>query len=504
MNEQTDKHKHHLQPNPNIKSIKTRTMNRVMKMCSCVLVAAGMISSSVAQTNSPGKLGLKQAVDIAIKNNLDVRQRELQSEVAEANWKEAKANRIPYLEGFANHGINQGRSIDPFTNQFSNQQITFAGYGVNAGVVLFNGFNVTNFIRQNALLYDATKMEVQQNKDLVTMNVILAYLQVLSNSELLTQSRNQAELSRKQTERLEELNKAGAISPVLLSDLKGQLAADELAIVNSQNALDGARLSLCQLMNVPYDKNLQVEPLTADQVSMVYEATPEQIYQTAEQNLPMVKAANLRRQSAEKGVKAAKGLLYPTLSLNGNVTTNYSSVASKDVFVNTTEQETRQWVAVNGIKSPVIAAIDNYNSEKIKYGDQLNNNLFTSVELALRIPVFNALQARTRVRLAKIDEKNTEIVEETTRIQLRQNIEQAYFNMTAAQNRYTALVSQVTAFTESFRIAEEKFNAGAATSVDYLVARTNVDRANINLITARYDYVLRTKILDYYQSKPLW
>ncbi|HYE53835.1 MAG TPA: TolC family protein, partial [Chitinophagaceae bacterium] len=122
----------------------------------------------------------------------------------------------------------------------------------------------------------------------------------------------------------------------------------------------------------------------------------------------------------------------------------------------------------------------------------------------IRIPIVNALFARNQVALAKINLKQAEFVAQTTRTQLRQAIDQAYFNMKAAQDRYRVLQQQVDAFAESFRIAEVRFNAGLGTTIDYMIARNNLDRANINLVNARYDYVLRTKLLDYYQSKPLW
>lgn len=457
-----------------------------------------------AQDSTHTTLSLKEAVEIAGKNNLEVKQTALLMESAEINRTQARASRYPYLEGFANHGINEGRSIDPFTNQFINQQVNFAGYGLNAGVTVFSGLSITNQIKQTALAYDAAKMDLQNNKDRLTLDVILAYLQVLNNIDLLEQARNQAELSANQAGRLDILNKAGAIAPAQFYDLKGQLAADQLSIVNTQNALDASRLTLSQLMNVPYDKDLEIERLALDQFSTDYSATPDQIYQVALEQLALVKAAKLHRESASKGVKVARGGLYPTLSLNGNVTTNYSSAATQDIFINMTEQQTNSYVNINGTKTPVYAPIQNFNTEKIIYSDQLNNNLFTSFTLDLRIPVFNSLRARSQLRLAKIEEKNTQYIEESVKIQLRQNIEQAYFNMTAAQKRYKAVVDQVAAFSESFRSAEEKFNAGVGTSVDYLIAKNNLDRANINLIGARYDYVLRTKILDYYQGKPLW
>ena len=466
--------------------------------CGCLIACSIMANS---QTSA---ITLQQAVETGIKNNLDVKQSDLRMQTAAVNWKQSKANLFPSLEGFANHGFNQGRSIDPFTNAFVNQSVNYAGYGLNTSVIIFNGLSIQSNIRQNALTYEATRLELQQEKDNLTLNIILAYLQALNNEDLLTQSRNQTEVSRKQVERLDILFREGAIPPADLYDLKGQLANDELSIVNNQNAVNASKLALSQLMNVPYDKNIQLEKLNVDQFSTNYDVTPEAIYKQALEQLALVKAAQLRTQSAEKGIKSARGDLYPTLSLSGNVTTNYSSAANQDIFLNTIEVTTTQYVMVNGVKTPVISPRDNFSSQKIKYNDQLDNNLFTSVNLGLRIPLFNALQARSRVKLAQINQKNAEYVEQTTKTQLSQAVEQAYFNMTAAQDRYKVLTSQVEAFKESFRAAEIRFNEGAITSVDYIIAKNNLDRANLNLISARYDYVLRTKILDYYQSKPLW
>jgi outer membrane protein len=425
-------------------------------------------------------------------------------QVAAVNHRQSKANLFPSLEGFANHGINQGRSIDPFTNAFVNQSINFAGYGLNTSVILFNGLAIQSNIKQNSLTYEATRLELQQEKDYLTLNIILAYLQALNNQDLLTQSRNQAEVSRQQVERLNILFREGAISPGDLYDLKGQLAQDELAIVNNQNALNASKLTLAQLMNIPFNKNIQLERLPIEQFSTNYDVTPEAIYKQALDKLAMVRAAQLRNQSAEKAIKVAKGDFYPSLSLSCNVTTNYSSAAARDVFLNRTEEPTSQYVIINGIKTPVISPRENFEAQKIKYNEQLDNNLFTSIALGLRIPIFNSLQVRSRVRIAQINQKNAEYIEQTTRNQLSQAIEQAYFNMTAAQDRYKVTTDQVNAFKESFRAAEIRFNEGAITSVDYIIAKNNLDRANLNLISARYDYVLRTKILDYYQSKPLW
>ena len=440
-------------------------------------------------------------MEAAIKNNLQVQQTILQSETAVITTSQAKANLFPDLFANLSHGLNQGRSIDPFTNSYINQQISFGNYSLNSTVVLFNGFQIKNLIRQNQYASEASKMDVQQAKDNVTLNVILAYLQILNNEELVQQAQNQAEVTRRQLARLKVLSDSGAIAPGQLYDLQGQLATDELSIINSRNAADAAKLTLSQLMNVPYQKDLQVEKITADSLSLNEAISPQALFDISSKQLSLIKAADLRIQSAKKGVDVAKGNYYPTLTLSGSFNTNYSSAAMRDVVLNTSEGESGDYVTLNGSKVPVITTRTNFSSQKISFSDQFNNNYNTSLYLSLQVPIFNRFYARNRVALAKIDLKNTQVTAQAIRTQLSQNIEQAYFNMTAASDKYKTLVRQVADFTESFRTAEVRFNAGAITQVDYLIAKNNVDRASANLISAKYDYIFRIKILDYYQGK---
>lgn len=447
---------------------------------------------------------LQQCIETAISNNLTVKQSDLLNQSAEVNLKQAKANRWPLLSADINHGINEGRSIDPFTNRYLNQQINFANYGLNTSIVLFNGNNITNNIRRNEFNVDATKMDLQQSKDVVTLNVILAYLTLLSNEDQLKQNRNQAELTSRQVDRLETLNKDGAIIPSQLYDLKGQLANDQLAIVNSENAVDAAKLNLAQLMNIPFSSSIEVTPLDMTGDPALYDATTKMIYESACKNLGYVKATEFRKLSAEKALKAAKGLVYPYFYLSAGLFTNISSAANTTTIVGSNDVQSGDWVNLAGNKLPVYTTQNNFQSHPISYGDQFSNNYNSSVYLGIRIPILNSLQTRTQIRQAKISLSNAAIVEETTKLQLQQQIEQAAFNMHAAFKKFKTLKDQVEAFSESFREADVRFNAGVINSVEYLVVKNSYDRANINLIVARYEYLLRTKVLDYYQSKPLW
>ncbi|MEP6727000.1 MAG: TolC family protein, partial [Bacteroidota bacterium] len=400
-------------------------------------------------------LTLKQSVEIAIANNATVKGAEFQKDYASVNLNQAKGNLIPQLNGNINHSLNSGRSINTANNTYINSSLTTANYNLASNVTLFNGFLLLNTLKKNQYAYEASKMDWQQSKDKLMLDVILAYLQMLTNTDLLEQARRQADVTSQQVNRLEVMNKEGAIKPSDLSDLRGQYASDKLAYVNAQNALDQARYTLAQLMNIPYNKNMKAEPIGVDQFDMNYASSPDSIYQAAMQQLAIVKAADLRSKSFEKGVKAAKGNLYPSLGLGASIGTNYSSLAQD---------------AANN---------------KIPYDNQLKNNYGTSVGAGINIPILNNFLFRNRVSLAKIDYKSAQFTAQTTRIQLKQNIEKDYFDMTASLDRYKTLDEQVNAYTESFHAADIRFTQGVGTTVDYIIAKNNLDRAKTNLIVSR-------------------
>jgi outer membrane protein len=253
-------------------------------------------------------------------------------------------------------------------------------------------------------------------------------------------------------------------------------------------------------MNLPYDSTMAVSREGMETTLNRYPLTADAVYQNAVNRLALVKAAGLRTHSAAAAVKAARGQLYPTFAVSGNMASNYSSLAHRDNLIGSSDVATDAYVLINGGKTQVMATQNKYAPEKIGYFDQVRNNISTNVGLILRVPILNAMQARNRVKLAQINVKNAALVEENTRLQLHQAIDQAYLNLTNSWERYNVLQEQVAAYAESFRAAEVRFNAGAGTSVDYILAKSRLDAASLNLIVAQYDYVLRTRVLDYYNG----
>jgi outer membrane protein len=464
------------------------------------IISFGMFFLSATVFAQDNKITLKQCIDNAIKNNILVKQSDLQSETANINLKQAKANLLPNVNGNFSYGFNEGRSVDPITNSYINQQLTSATSTLSSNVVLYNGMRLQNLIKQNKLIYEANKMDLQQAKDNLALNVILAYLQVLSNDDVLLVAKAQSLVTKKQVERMGILVKEGAAANYLLSDLKGQFANEAIAIINATNALQQAILSLCQLMNVDYNAALQLEKNTEDFSDTRYTNSSAEVYKAALQNFSLVKANNLKVKSAAKAMAISRAGFYPTLSLNANLGSNYSSLAKTLSLANTTQEQTDAYVTVGGNQTFVFRQQQNYNATKTGFAKQLNNNLGTFVGLNVSIPLFNGFQTKNRVKAAAINLKTVQLESAGANLLLKQNIEQAYLNMTASLEKYSILKEQVKDFEESFRAAEVRFVNGVTNVAEYLISKNNLDRANVNFTQTKYDYIFRIKLLNYYKG----
>jgi outer membrane protein len=431
-----------------------------------LLIIFFLTGNIIARAQQDSILNLQQCLAIAIKNNLTVQQTAITAERDRIGLVQSKDNIIPSISGQVQREYTTGRTINPVTNTYVNQSVTYDNYALQGNVTLFNGLALENAIKQASLLYQSGKMAFQAAKDVVTVNVITSYLQVLDAQAILNQTQSQLAVAKESDDRGEILEKEGANKQASdIYDLRGSLQAAKVNYVTAQNSLNAAMLNLFQVMNVPYKPNTTLQPLNADDLRGDKDVTPGQVYETALQQLANVKAATLARQSAEKEVKYYKGLLLPSLGVGYGVTTNYS------------------------------------NSNPISYSNQFSNNYGTYIGLGLTIPIFTNGLKRNAVSLAKLDLLNAQEVEENTKIVLKQSVEQAYYNMISAYNRYQALDAESTAYSESFRISKIRFEAGVLTSVDYITSKNNMDAANLNLISARYDYFIYSKILDYYQGK---
>ena len=232
--------------------------------------------------------------------------------------------------------------------------------------------------------------------------------------------------------------------------------------------------------------------------------TVDQVYESASQRLAMVKSADLKVESASKNVKAIRGQMMPTLSLFGGLYTNYSSAASIQQLTGTTDVPTSNYVTINNIRTTVYGQQSNFTSLPISYNSQIKNNVNSALGIGLQIPLSNNRVIRNKLKLAKVAELQVKEQAQTTKIQLRQAIVQVFVNMNADYTTYKLLLAQVEDFEQSFHAADIRFANGAISTVDYVIAKNNLDRVQLNLVVAKYNFMLRTKLLDFYQNRALW
>ncbi len=445
-------------------------------------------------------LSIKQCVDLAIKNNLLVQQSQITLETNGVTFKQAKDNLLPQISGTVSQGNNYGRSVNSTNNTYVDQQNSSGSYSLNGNLLLFNGLQLQNAIKQNALFYHASKMDLQQQKDNITLLVLNAYLTVLSSQEALGIANKQASVDSAQVARLAIQNEQGAIPPATLSDLQGQYASDEVTVVNAINALETAKVTLFSYLNVPYQKDAVYEMVNMNADISDLNGSSDSIYQAALQTIPTIKANDLRVQSFQKSIAVARGKMWPSLYFYGNLNSNYTSIATNTIANSLpTPGNTGEFVTIGPNTYDVQA--NGYPTEKTAFVDQVKNNRFQSIGLQLNIPILNYLSLRNNVKIAKLNYENAKIISTSSHYQLQQMVEQAWQNLRSAYGQYKGYVDQVRAYGESFRTAEIRFNAGVLTSVDYVIAKNNVDRANLNLSAARYNYIFRTKILEYYEGR---
>ena len=463
-------------------------------------------SAAIGTPSVPSVLGLQACIEIAQKNNILVRQGQLQVQTSELQYRQSKLNRYPSLNAFITQGLNFGRNINPATNQFSDQAVRSNNIQLSTSVPIFQGYQLKNQINQNEAIVAATQKELAATQNNVVLDVIQQYLNVLTGAEQLAIAKRQVETSQIQLDRTQKLVNAGSVPEANLYEIRATLANDQLTVVNAQNTVDLAKLALLQVMNLPAGQTFEIEFINLPDPRIErYMNSAQEVFETAQSTQPQIQGADLRVESARRGVAVARAGLYPRLTLNGSLSSIYSSVGLQRFVADGTvvETETGAFVNVGGVNQPILSARPGGRSENYSFSEQLNNNLNRSLSLNLNIPIFNSRTVRTNIINATLQQQNARLTADNTRLQLRQQIETAYTNLLASSNRYQATEASVASLEQAFRAAESRFNAGAINPIDYNIAKARLDNARAQLVQAKYDYVFRTKILDFYQNKPL-
>jgi outer membrane protein len=459
-----------------------------------------LVANLKAQNNQIIGLTLDECIAIALDKNLDLKSIKLSAKTSEVYYNQSRSDMIPSLNANFNLGLNNGRSIDPFTNGFIDQELTFSNAGLSLNATLFDGLRIMNSIKRDRFNLLASEMDIEENKQNLVLEVTLRYIQILNNIDALELAKSRLETTKVQLKRLEVHYIQQIGNPVDYTDMLGQSTIDESEIIIAHNNLKTAILDLAKLLNLDLDTNSDFQNILGLVGSEKYPYSADDVFEQSLQNLATFKSKEYRIDAADTGVKVAKSSFYPEISLFGQLNTNYSSLANLYSETGTQIVETGDFVAISNQEFPVLRNETQFESTTIDYNDQFNNNLNSVVGISMRIPILNSFRARNSVKIQKIELDQSVIELENTKLLFKQSIEQAYNNMESAYNRYFIQIQQVEAYDESFRVNEVRFENGVSNIVDYITSKNNMDIAQLNLNKNKYEYLLRVKILEYYRG----
>jgi outer membrane protein len=466
-----------------------------------LILLAGL---GVAYAQETKKWTLQECVDVALENNLRVKRSLYGVQNFETFLLQSKAAFLPTLNGGGSYGQNYGRAVNPVTNLYVNRNSNTINVQANASWTIFNGLRIQNTFRQSQRDVQAANADLAKAKNDVILNVVTFYINVIFNKELFENAKYQLNSSQQQLERIKKQVAAGALSISSQLNQEAQVATNEVNLINQENALNLSLLQLKQSMQLPAATLMEVVIPELQPQDLVLSQTAEDVYVIALTAMPEIKSANLKVESSQFAVKAAKGNYYPRLTFNAFAQSNYSSISNGlrtqqdgTVSVGTTP------IGVTSGNQQVFGYVPNTTivSESYGEGDQLKDNLFKGMSLQLNIPVFNGLQTRTSVQRAAINREIAEIVVTETQNTLRQSIETAYNDATAASKTYASSLKQVAAQEEAYRMNKQRFELGALSFVEYQISENDLYRAKSDLTRAKYNFIFKTKVLDFYQGK---
>lgn len=475
---------------------------RTAKIISVNVIALLLVFNS-ATLKAQKTWTLQECIEHALKNNITVKQSEISSEVSGVNYMQSKAAMLPSINTSGSYSYNFGRSVDPFTNDFTNSEIQSANMSLNGNITIFNGFQIMNTLAQSKYDFYAGKENLAKIKNDIALNVAASYLQVLYARESLKASRDRLNSATESRNRTKIMVDAGSMALGNLLDAEAAMAAEELAVVNAENALNTASISLMQLLELKQADGFAVADPVAElpeQSALAMKA--EDIYNTSVKILPEFRIAEYNLKSAEKGLMIAKGGRYPRLSMFGSLSSGYSNARTRikgsPVFLGYFPTG-----SITSAGDDVLSPSFDYNSEKVPFNDQWDENYNKSVGLSLSIPIFNGWATESAIKRAKYNLENIKYNEQLTQNQVYKSVVQAHADAVAAQKKYYAAEKATNANKEAFSYAEKKYNVGMMSSIEFLNVRNNNAKAESDFLQAKYDLIFRIKVLDFYLGKPL-
>lgn len=454
------------------------------------------------------KWDLRRCVDFAVANNINIKQADVQAKISGLTLQQSKWQRWGSYNFQNSDGFQFGRSIDPATNGFTNDQITFSQFGVSGNITLFNWFSQKNTILGNEFDVKAQNAAVDKWKDDISLSVAAAYLQVLLTREQTNISMLQMNQTKEQLAYTKKLVSAGSLPELNAAELEAQLAKDSSTYITAFTTYQANLLSLKAWMNLDPSASFELETPPVDRIpiELFSDLQPENVYTLALQNMPLQRSNKLRLQAYEKYIKAARGNMYPSINAFSNVNSGYSSALK-----NLPKGANVPIIIPIGFTGTGTASSPNVFAEtfipggyqKANFSRQLDFNFRQSVGLSINVPIFNGGQARTAWQRSKLNYQNQQLQVEKDNQTLKQDIYKAYNDATAAYQRYQASVKTVNTAEYSYELSRKRYEAGLLRSIDLITNQNNLFRARLEKTANQFEYVFRMKVLEFYKGQGL-
>jgi len=426
---------------------------------------------------------LEDCINYAIENNLQLKQQEISANIAENNYDQSKYNFLPSLTGFANHNQNWGKTFSNDKLAYVDEAYYAGNFGVSADLIIFDGFNNLHTLKENKYTFLANQENVEVEKNNITLQIVLAYLQVLYDQELLEVSNNQVQTTTEQVAKTEKLVEVGNQAKGSLLEIKAQLAQEKVNLANAKNQLNISLLNLTQLLNLESTDAFSIkqpENLKVKETNILQSAN--EVYETAKTIMPEIKSAEYSLKSNESALKRAKWSRSPSLTFSSLYYTRYSELANHPTLYDNDP--------TNDINDYIL-------------GDQIRDFAYTQIEVSLRIPIFNKMITQQNINNTKLNVLNSKNAFELQEQNLYKKIQQAYADASGAYASYHANIEASISTKESFNYTEQKYNVGLVDVIEYKIAKNNYTKAQGDLLQSKYEYIFKTKILDFYKGEQI-
>jgi len=442
---------------------------------------------SPGQTFSQQKVWtLDECIYYAIDHNIQIKQQVVQTQYQKNSLDLSKYKLLPTLSGSASQNASWGRSLDQTTYRYTeDQRVLSNNFYIGGNMNIFSGLQNYNTIKKYEYELLAGEQDLQNIKENIALTVALNYLQILLNKELVAATSDQLQITLQQIEKTKKLVDAGSSARGNLLQIESQAAQEEVQLINVKNQLDISYLDISQLLELKTPDGFEVVvPEIGVDTNAVISETVDDIFAIAQGTRPNVKSSELMLSAREYDLKVARGGRSPRISMSHSYTTGYSDVRQK------------------------ILGLDPNDPNSILYGDypfseQFKDNRNLGLGFTLSIPILNGWQVNKNIANSKLSIENSQYALDGTKKQLYKNIQQAFADALAALKKFTASNKAVTSMKESFRYTEQKFNVGLVTPVDYNTAKSQLLKAQSELAQSKYEYIFKTKVLDFYRGIPL-